>query len=194
MTIKLVVGLQNPGTKYAPTRHNAGGWFVAALAEQHNQMFNTNKPFFSELSKLDADSCSIYAALPTVYMNESGRAVRSICQFYKIKPEEVLIAHDDLDLPVGTVRLKTGGGHGGHNGLRDIIAQLGSRDFHRLRIGIGHPGHKSEVHDYVLHKPSVQDKKAIDTAVINALHVMPDVLQGKLANAMKTLHTESKES
>lgn len=127
--------------------------------------------------------------MPLSFMNLSGECVRAVCQFYRILPQEVLVAHDDLDLPAGRIRLKTGGGHGGHNGLRDIIAKLGSPDFHRLRIGIGHPGHRDLVLDYVLGKPSQQDRQLIEDAIDRAVTVIPTVITGDFAAAMTTLHT-----
>ena len=159
MSIKLIVGLRNPGSAYADTRHNAGGWFVEALAQHYNAVFKLEKKMHGELTHLEINNESCKALLPLTFMNRSGLSVHAICQFYRIEAHEILIAHDELDLPAGRIKLKTGGGHGGHNGLRDIINQLGSTDFHRLRVGIGHPGHKELVLNYVLGKPSQHERQ-----------------------------------
>ncbi|MDX2346534.1 MAG: aminoacyl-tRNA hydrolase [Legionella sp.] len=193
MTIKLVVGLQNPGASYERTRHNAGGWFARALAEQLGVTFRPHKNFHGEVTSAELNNQLFYILLPNTFMNESGRSVRALCQFYKIQPESILVAHDELDLPVGTARLKTGGGHGGHNGLRDLIAHAGGANFHRLRVGIGHPGHKDLVHDYVLGKPSQADKQAIDSAISDAVQVMPDVISEQFSAAKLALHTKKEE-
>lgn len=193
MTIQLVVGLQNPGASYERTRHNAGGWFVRALAEREGGQFKAHKTFHGEVASIHLLNHPIHLLLPTNWMNQSGRSVRALMQFYRIPPEAVLVAHDELDLPVGVARLKAGGGHGGHNGLRDLIAHAEGAKFHRLRLGIGHPGHRDLVTDYVLGKPSPDDKAAIDDAILRALDVMPDVVSGEFARAMKTLNTEKKE-
>lgn len=193
MAIKLVVGLQNPGADYDKTRHNAGGWLAKMLAERLDVSLKKHKTFQGEVASVPQGEYPLYILLPTVWMNQSGRSVRALCQFYRIEPDEVLVAHDELDLPVGTIKLKTGGGHGGHNGLRDLISQMGSKVFHRLRVGIGHPGHKALVHDYVLGKPSLQDKQQIESAILRAVDTFPDIMDGNMAKAMKTLNTESKE-
>lgn len=192
MTIKLIVGLQNPGASYERTRHNAGGWFVEALANHQRAEFRAHKSFHGDVSSINLDGHACHLLLPTTWMNQCGRSVRALCQFYRIAPEEVLIAHDELDLPVGTARLKTGGGHGGHNGLRDLIANLGGAGFQRLRIGIGHPGSKDLVHDYVLGKPSSSDKHSIVDALNRAIDVMPQILDGQFSKAMNALHTDKK--
>lgn len=188
MTIKLIIGLRNPGSAYEYTRHNAGGWFAAHLAQRNACSFKLDKKMHADLTdlKLGTGLCKI--ALPNTFMNLSGQPARAICQFYRIEPEEVLVVHDELDLEPGRIKLKTGGGHGGHNGLRDIIAQLGSPEFHRLRIGIGHPGHRDLVHNYVLGKPSVQDKQHIYDAIDRGTAVMSLVLSGDLAKAMNQLN------
>lgn len=188
MAIKLIVGLRNPGSDYDKTRHNAGGWFVNALAQQHQCSFKLDKKMQAEIADLELDHCSCKLALPTTFMNHSGQVVRSISQFYRIEPAEILVAHDELDLPVGSARLKTGGGHGGHNGLRDIVALLGSPLFHRLRFGIGHPGHRDLVHQYVLSKPSLHDKPLLNEAIVRAIDVMPQVLADDMARAMNQLN------
>jgi peptidyl-tRNA hydrolase, PTH1 family len=190
MTIKLVVGLQNPGAAYARTRHNAGGWFARTLAEQLGATFKLNKNFHGEVASVQLDGHAFYVLLPHTWMNESGRAVRALCQFYRIEPDHILVAHDELDLPTGAVRLKTGGGHGGHNGLRDLIAHAGGANFHRLRLGIGHPGHKDLVHDYVLGKPAPDDKHAIECAIQRAVDVLPEIIPAQFEKAKNILHTK----
>lgn len=192
MSIKLIVGLQNPGSTYQPTRHNAGGWFAEALVARYNASFASNKKMQSELAELRWQTSVCKICLPLTFMNHSGQSVRSVCQFYRIEPHEILVAHDELDFPVGRIKLKTGGGHGGHNGLRDIIRQLGSADFHRLRIGIGHPGNKALVLDYVLGRPSLDERTRIFDAIERGLAVMPMTLLGDLAAAMTSLNDEVK--
>ncbi len=193
MTIKLVVGLQNPGASYERTRHNAGGWFARTLAEQLGVTFRPHKAFHGEVASAELDGQVFYILLPDTFMNESGRAVRALCQLYQIDPEAGLVAHDELDLPVGVARLKTGGGHGGHNGLRDLMAHAGGANFHRLRLGIGHPGHKDLVLDYVLGKPSQADRQAIDTAIQHATDVMPNIISAQFSAAKLALHTKKEE-
>lgn len=193
MTVRLVVGLQNPGASYECTRHNAGGWFARALAEQLGASFRLHKSFHGEVASIEIDGRQFHVLLPHTWMNQSGRSVRALCQFYRIEPTEVLVAHDELDLPVGVARLKTGGGHGGHNGLRDLIAHAEGKQFHRLRLGIGHPGHKDLVHDYVLGKPSAADRAAIDAAIERAMDVLPELISGAFSKAMNALHTEKKQ-
>ena len=188
MPIKLIVGLRNPGSAYEQTRHNAGAWFSLALAKHYHQVFKVDKKLSGELMQLDLNSHSCKVLLPLTFMNLSGLSIRAVCQFYRIELDEILVAHDELDLPVGRIKLKTGGGHGGHNGLRDIIAQLGGVGFHRLRIGIGHPGHKDLVLNYVLGKPSQHDRQLIAGAIDNAIAIMPTMLSGNLAIAMSQLN------
>lgn len=190
MSIKLIVGLANPGSEYAATRHNAGEWFVEALLSGTSDPLKPESKFFASLSQTTLDAHPIRIMVPTTYMNESGKAIAAVCNFYKVEPQEILVAHDELDLPPGTVRLKQGGGHGGHNGLRHIIQALGTPNFYRLRIGIGHPGNKNQVTNYVLKKPSTDDKNLIDDAITQALHVIPTVLAGDMQKAMTALHTE----
>lgn len=188
MTIKLIVGLRNPGKVYEQTRHNAGAWFLEALAKHDHLSFQINKKMQGDVAEINSDSSRCYALLPTTFMNHSGQSVRALCDFYRIEPHEIVVAHDELDLPAGRVKLKTGGGHGGHNGLRDIIAHLGTTEFHRLRIGIGHPGHKDMVLDYVLGKPSQQDKLHVLDAVNRAVDVVPLMLKGSMALVMNQLN------
>ncbi|WP_058522920.1 aminoacyl-tRNA hydrolase [Legionella birminghamensis] len=186
MTIKLIIGLRNPGSAYALTRHNAGAWFVEALAEHSNLTFKPEKKLHAELAALEGQRCRLL--LPLTFMNNSGLPVREVSQFYRIKPEEMLVVHDELDLPAGRIKLKSGGGHGGHNGLRDIITQLGSQSFHRLRVGIGHPGHKDLVLSYVLGKPVQEDRQSILDAIERAVTVVPTIIDGNLAAAMNVIN------
>jgi PTH1 family peptidyl-tRNA hydrolase len=188
MTIKLIIGLRNPGSTYENTRHNAGGWFAEALVKHYNGCFKAEKKLHAELATIDVADQSCKVALPLTFMNHSGLPAREICQFYRIQPNHILVVHDELDLLPGRIKLKTGGGHGGHNGLRDIVANLGSHDFHRLRIGIGHPGHKDQVLGYVLGKPSQQDKQLIFEAIDRAIDSIPTILTGTMANAMNLIN------
>jgi peptidyl-tRNA hydrolase, PTH1 family len=188
MTIKLIIGLRNPGSAYEHTRHNAGGWLVSSLAQRHSVFFKQEKKMQAELADLELSQHISKLVLPLTFMNHSGQATRLISQFYRIQPQEILVIHDELDLAAGRIKLKSDGGHGGHNGLRDIIAQLGSTEFHRLRIGIGHPGHRDLVHQYVLSKPSVHDRQLIYDAIDRAITIMPLVFAGDLARAMNQLN------
>lgn len=190
MSIKLIVGLANPGPQYQDTRHNAGGWFVEHLCHQSNTHLKPESKFKGLTAQIQTAHQSCRLLIPTTYMNLSGDAVLAFSKFYNILPEEILIAHDELDLPVGSIRLKLDGGHGGHNGLRDIFAKLGTRQCYRLRIGIGHPGHKDDVTDYVLHKPSLHDKQLITENLNLAADLLPYLLQGEFERAMTILHTD----
>ena len=187
--IKLIVGLRNPGAAYEHTRHNAGGWFLDAFAKADALTFKSDKKWPGELATFTHDGVSCMALLPLTFMNHSGQAVRAVSQFYRIEPHEILVAHDELDLPVGSIKLKSGGGHGGHNGLRDIITHLGTTAFQRLRIGIGHPGDKTLVLDYVLGKPRASDKILIDDAMARGIKVLPDMLAGRMDIAMNRLNS-----
>jgi PTH1 family peptidyl-tRNA hydrolase len=188
-SIQLVAGLGNPGAKYEQTRHNAGFWFVDELARRCNASFRAESKYRSDVARCSIDGSECRLQKPMAFMNCSGQPVASLAAFYRIPRNAVLVVHDDLDLPVGTVKLKKSGGHGGHNGLRDLIPNLGGNDFLRLRIGIGHPGHRDDVVDYVLKNPSREDKAAIDEAIAGALDVMPKILAGDIEAAMKQLHT-----
>ncbi|MFT4058756.1 MAG: aminoacyl-tRNA hydrolase [Legionella sp.] len=188
MAIKLIIGLRNPGSAYEHTRHNAGAWLTETLAHRHSASFKLDKKLQAEIAQLNLNNHSGKLLLPLTFMNHSGQPTRLVSQFYRIQPEEILVVHDELDLPAGRIKLKTGGGHGGHNGLRDIIAHLGNPNFHRLRIGIGHPGHKDLVHQYVLGKPSVHDRQQIYDAIDRGIVVIPLVLSGDLARAMNQLN------
>ena len=186
----LIIGLGNPGPKYAETRHNAGFWFLDRLADTAGLTFRRSLRLHSQVAKGSLWGHDCVLARPRTYMNESGRAVRAVMNFYKSRPEQVLVAYDELDLPPGTARLKKGGGHGGHNGMRDIFRHTPDTGFLRLRIGIGHPGHKSAVTGYVLGRPGADDERLILGSIGDALDVMPTLLGGDLPAAMKQLHTE----
>ena len=174
--IKLIVGLANPGAKYEETRHNAGEWLINEIARQYNASLKEEPKYFGKVAKINTPQGEVRLLVPTTFMNLSGKAVGALANFYRIKPEEILVAHDELDLPPGVAKIKQGGSHGGHNGLKDIIASLGnSNNFYRIRIGIGHPGHKDQVAGYVLGKPSPTDKPLID-AVIDEASRCVDVL------------------
>jgi len=188
--LKVIVGLGNPGPKYTETRHNAGFWFIEEVARKYSVTFRLEKKFHGEVAKISLEGKEIWLLKPDTFMNRSGLAVQSLLSFYRITVEQLLVAHDEIDLPPGTAKLKTGGGHGGHNGLRDIINQLGTKDFHRLRIGVGHPGSKDQVVDYVLHNPSRDDRILIDRDIDDAVSVMPELASGALEQAMQKLHSK----
>jgi PTH1 family peptidyl-tRNA hydrolase len=190
--LRLIVGLGNPGTEYLRTRHNAGFWFVDALAAGQNERFGFDGKLHGETCKLRIGGESVWLLKPATFMNKSGIAVASALRYYKIEPEECLVAHDDLDLPAGAVRLKFDGGHGGQNGLRDIMAHLGHGKFHRLRLGIGHPGHKDQVTSWVLGRPSANDEDALLDGIACALNVLPLAVDGQFDKAMQQLHTPAK--
>lgn len=191
-TVQLIAGLGNPGDQYEQTRHNAGFMFVDALARQHGGSFQSEAKFFGQSCRIRLGGQELWLLKPMTFMNRSGQAIAALARFYKIPPEAILLAHDELDLPPGDIRLKIGGGHGGHNGLRDTISQLGgNREFMRLRIGIGHPGHSSQVTGYVLGKAPVSEQQAIDDAIAQALAVMPLAISGELQKAMNQLHSKS---
>ncbi|MBF0254999.1 MAG: aminoacyl-tRNA hydrolase [Gammaproteobacteria bacterium] len=186
--IKLIVGLGNPGSKYAQTRHNAGFWFVDRLAAEHHAQLRTESRFQAEVAKLVIAGQDCWLLKPATFMNHSGRAVSALANYYRIGTEQILVAHDELDLPVGAVRLKKDGGHGGHNGLRDIIAALGGSGFWRLRIGIDHPGHRDQVIDYVLDKPSKADQERIEATINSAAAEIKAICNGEQQMVMNRLH------
>ncbi len=192
-TFALLVGLGNPGARYAPMRHNAGFWFVEAAARRLNLHFRFEKRFFGLVAEGEWNSGKVRLLQPDTYMNRSGQAVSALAGFFKIPVARILVAHDEIDLQPGDVRLKVGGGHGGHNGLRDVIAHMGSPGFARLRIGVGHPGQSDEVTDYVLHPPGKDERADIEAAIDAACGVLPDILDGDLARAMQVLHTRPRE-
>lgn len=186
----LIAGLGNPGPQYEHTRHNVGFWWLDQLAHDHAVSFSAESKFHGQLARCQIGQDTLFLLKPLVFMNRSGQSVAALAQFYKIPPEHILVIHDELDLPVGTAKLKKSGGHGGHNGLRDIISRLGSKDFLRCRLGIDHPGHSSLVSNYVLNKPSQTDRQQIMDAIDNALRVLPDVVSGDLEKAMHWLHSQ----
>jgi len=187
--LRLIVGLGNPGAEHARTRHNAGFWYLDALARALDCGLAYDRKLHGEVGKARADGIAVQLFKPTTFMNKSGLAVVSALNYYKIEPAEMLVAHDELDLPPGTARLKFGGGHGGQNGLRDLLEHLGHGDFHRLRIGIGHPGHKDRVTPWVLGRPGKVDELAMVDALSAALAVTPLLMIGQFNDAMKQLHT-----
>lgn len=188
--ISLVCGLGNPGAQYEATRHNAGFWFLDALQRAVPLPWRPETRFLGDLADTRIGQQRVRFLKPATFMNECGGAVASVCSYFDIPAEAVLVVHDDLDLPPGTVRVKQGGGHGGHNGLRDIFSKLGSREFIRLRIGIGHPGNSDDVTDWVLRKPSAADKTAILDAIDRALDEIDPMMAGDLEPVMKALHTQ----
>lgn len=187
--IRLIVGLANPGKQYAHTRHNAGAWFLSALAKQVGISFSPNTKCHGHTAKAIINQQPCYLLEPTTFMNESGRAVRAMMDYYKLTPEQVLVAHDELDFEPGIIRFKQSGGHGGHNGLRDIIACLGTQDFNRLRIGIGHPGDRNRVTSFVLSEPNTSDKQAIQRAIDDGLRVIDECVVGQYDDVMTQLHS-----
>lgn len=189
--IKLLVGLGNPGKQYQQTRHNAGFDFLDAVLPDLGATLKSDLKSTSLLAKGSSSGQSFWLMAPQAYMNESGRSIAQIARFYKIEPQQILVAHDELDLAPGSVRLKQGGGHGGHNGLRDIIEKLGSRDFVRLRIGIGHPGDASQVTNYVLKNAPAEERSKTDDAIARACYQLPTILAGEFELAMNHLHTEN---
>jgi PTH1 family peptidyl-tRNA hydrolase len=187
--LQLIVGLGNPGLEYAQTRHNAGVWYVAALAEQYNIRMTAESKYFGLVGRGQINGQEVRLLIPTTFMNRSGQAVSALANFFKISPDAMLVAHDELDLPVGSIRLKTGGGHGGHNGLRDIISCLGNQNnFHRLRIGIAHPGDAKLVSNYVLGKAPAAEQEKIESAILTAVKVSDLMINGNLNKAMNQLN------
>lgn len=193
VALQLVIGLGNPGPRYAETRHNAGFWFVDRLAGIHSARYSTESKFQGEVARLRGAGLDCWLLKPGTFMNDSGSPVQSFMHYYNVPPEQTLIVHDEVDFAPGTARLKRGGGHGGHNGLRDIIERTGSSEFQRLRFGVGHPGgDRDAVVSYVLNRPSAAERELIDTAIGRALEVMPLVLAGELEKAMTELHSSEK--
>jgi peptidyl-tRNA hydrolase, PTH1 family len=190
--IGLIVGLGNPGERYARTRHNAGYWWVDAVAERKSASWRREAKFFGWVAEVEEGGRRFVLLRPATYMNESGRSVSSYVRFFRIEPACMLVVHDELDLPPGAVKLKRGGGTGGHNGLTDIADALGTKDFWRLRIGIGHPGHRDLVSDYVLDKARRAEQDAIDPAFERSLDLLPRLATGRMTDAMTWLHTQPK--
>ncbi len=187
--LRLIVGLGNPGAEYLRTRHNAGFWFVDALAERLGARFSLESKLFGQAVKVDIGGQPVWLLKPATFMNVSGKSVTAALNYWKIEPEQALLAHDELDLPAGTARLKFDGGHGGQNGLRDTMRLLGHGRFHRLRVGIGHPGHKDLVTPWVLGRPRPDDEAGILQAIDDAMDVLPLAVAGDFSEAMKRLHT-----
>jgi len=185
--MKLIVGLGNPGDRYQATRHNAGFWLVERFAAESHTVLRKDAKFQALVGRHEASGA--WLLLPQNFMNASGRPVQMLASFFKIAPADILVIHDELDFPPGAVRIKQGGGVAGHNGLKDIAARIGSHNFWRVRLGIGHPGDRHAVTDYVLHKPSQEDRAAIDDAIGRALGVLPQMLSGDVQGAMLKLHT-----
>ncbi|WP_161865066.1 MULTISPECIES: aminoacyl-tRNA hydrolase [Pseudomonas] len=189
--VQLIVGLGNPGPEYDQTRHNAGALFVERVAESQRVNLSVDRKYFGLVGKFNHQGREVRLLIPTTYMNRSGQSVAALANFFKLKPEEILVAHDELDMPPGVAKLKQGGGHGGHNGLRDIIAQLGNQNnFHRLRLGIGHPGHASLVSGYVLGRAPRSEQELLDQSIDFALDVLPEILAGDWTVAMRKLHSQ----
>jgi len=186
--LRLVAGLGNPGRDYAATRHNAGFWWVDQLAAELGGQWSNEARFLGQVAKVRVPTGELWLLKPDTFMNRSGQSVGALARFFKVAPGEVLVAHDELDLPPGVARLKQGGGHGGHNGLKDIDAQFG-KDYWRLRLGIGHPGDRDKVTGFVLARPSVDETGAIELALRRALDVWPDIARGDFDKAMMQLHT-----
>lgn len=186
--IRLIVGLGNPGARYADTRHNAGFWFVDTIARLAGATLRPEPRFLGQAARTTLEGRELWLLEPTTFMNRSGQSVAALARFYKIAPEQILVAHDEIDLPAGQIKLKYAGGHGGHNGLRDIHAHLGTPNYWRLRIGVGHPGSKDQVADYVLHAPSKVEREKIDVVIDEARRHIPTLLRGDAAAVMNHLH------
>ena len=192
MLLKLIVGLGNPGAEYAHTRHNAGFWFVEELARRHGGVFRPDARHQGDLARVRIAGAELWLLKPMTFMNRSGGPTSSVLNFYKAEPGEMLVAHDEIDLPLGAARLKQGGGHGGNNGLRDVIAHLGP-EFVRLRIGVAHPGDKEEVADYLLRRVPVDDERVILGSVIASADVMPELIENGLQKATNLLHAPKEQ-
>lgn len=186
--IKLLVGLGNPGSEYQHTRHNVGFWWVDAAARALRTHLAAERAYFGLAARAVHEGAAVWLLQPQTYMNLSGKSVAALARFFKIAPQEILVVHDELDLPPGQMRLKLGGGHAGHNGLRDIVAQMGSADFWRLRLGIGHPGTREEVADYVLRKPPQTERELIDRTVAESIATLDMLLAARMEQAMMKLH------
>lgn len=188
--MKLIVGLGNPGSQYERTRHNAGFWLVDRLARSAGASLHNEPRYHGLAARTTIAGETCWLLEPQTFMNLSGKAVAALANFYKIDPADVIVAHDELDLPPGTVKMKLGGGFAGHNGLRDITAQLGTRDFWRIRLGIGHPGDKAQVHSYVLNAPRAEEQDLIDESITRSLAVIDSIARGDYEAAMLRLHTK----
>jgi PTH1 family peptidyl-tRNA hydrolase len=193
--VQLIVGLGNPGPEYDQTRHNAGALFVERLAASQGASLSLDKKYFGLVAKFSHQGRDVRLLIPTTFMNRSGQAVAALANFFRIAPEAILVAHDELDMPPGVAKLKQGGGHGGHNGLRDIIAQLGNQNnFHRLRLGIGHPGHSSMVSNFVLGRAPRSEQELLEQSIDFAMDCLPQILAGDWSKAMHKLHSQKATS
>jgi PTH1 family peptidyl-tRNA hydrolase len=188
--IRLLVGLGNPGAEYEATRHNAGFWFIDEVARALKVSLVPERSYFGLAARANTPNGAVWLLEPMTYMNASGKSVAALARFFKIAPDEILVAHDELDLPPGQVKMKLGGSHAGHNGLKDIHAQLGSADYWRLRLGIGHPGVKAEVVNYVLKKPSAEHREAIGKSIEQAMSALELMLAGEMERAMMKVHAK----
>lgn len=187
--IKLFVGLGNPGPEYEATRHNAGFWWIDALSRELKTPLSLDKNYHGQVARTTLNGQTVWLLKPLTFMNLSGKSVAALARFFKVSPSEVLVAHDELDIVPGQVKLKFGGSHAGHNGLRDIHSQMGSADYWRLRIGVGHPGVKVEVINWVLKKPSQEDRMAMEACIDRCLKAVPELLQGEMEKATMLIHT-----
>jgi len=192
VALKLIVGLGNPGVQYLRTRHNAGWWFVDALLAQQQAAWRHEPQQQADLARVRIEELELWLAKPMTFMNRSGAAVSAIARFYRLTPQEILVVHDDIDLPPGTARFKHGGGHGGHNGVRDVMAHIGG-EFWRARLGVGHPGARDLVLDAVLDRPTAGEQALIDQAIQRTLQALPELLRGNAQRAMNRLHSEGDE-
>jgi len=188
--IRLLVGLGNPGTEYEQTRHNAGFWWIDAAARKLGVHLSAERAYFGLVARANLPQGPVWLLEPQTYMNLSGKSVAALARFFKIAPQEILVVHDELDVLPGQMKLKLGGSHAGHNGLRDIHAQLGTADYWRLRLGIGHPGVKAEVVDYVLRKPAPDQREAIHKAIDESMAALDLLLAGEMDKAMMKLHAK----
>ena len=189
--IKLFVGLGNPGAEYEATRHNAGFWWTDALSRELKAPLSFDKSYFGQVARTTVRAQTVWLLTPQTFMNLSGKSVAALARFFKIRPEEILVAHDELDIIPGQVKLKFGGSHAGHNGLRDIHAQLGTGDYWRLRLGVGHPGNKDEVVDWVLRKPMQEHRVLIEGGITRSLKAVPALLAGQMDQATMLIHTST---
>jgi PTH1 family peptidyl-tRNA hydrolase len=187
--IKLLVGLGNPGAEYEATRHNAGFWWLDAVARELKVHLVPERSYHGLMARTTVRGETVWLLAPQTYMNESGKSVAALARFFKIEPQEILVAHDELDIEPGQAKLKLGGSHAGHNGLRDIHARLGSADYWRLRLGVGHPGVKAEVVNWVLKKPSPEHRQAIEDGIARSLQALPYLLAGEMEKATLLIHT-----
>jgi peptidyl-tRNA hydrolase, PTH1 family len=192
--IQLIVGLGNPGPQYEATRHNAGFWWVDQVCQEHGARLSQEAKFFGQAGRLKSGSAETWLLKPSTFMNRSGQSVGALANFYKIPPEAILVVHDELDLPPGTAKIKKGGGNGGHNGLKDISAHLGTQDYWRLRLGIGHPGDRNAVVNYVLHMPSKDEMQLIEESMDASTALLPMLINGQMEAAMMKLHTKPKQA